>query len=370
MAEQNRIEDRTEDRIEIQLKLQRDEFALDAHLSLPAQGISVLFGVSGSGKTTLLRCVAGLEPAAQGSVQVGEDVWQASASNYFLPVHHRPLGYVFQEASLFEHLNVRQNIEFGLRRTHSPHASDSMQAALELLGIAHLLKRRVNELSGGERQRVAIARALATSPKLLLLDEPLAALDPARKLEVLPWLERLRDELRIPMIYVTHSVQELSRLGDHVVVLENGQVKASGSVSDLLSSLDVRIVDGDELGVVLDGQVVQLDQNFHLAQVAFDGESFWLRDSGLKQGQAVRFRILAKDVSLATQEPQHTSIQNHLAAQIVSAIEDTHPSQMLVRLRFGNSHLIARITQRAWRHLALEINQTVWAQVKSVALVS
>ena len=365
-----------QDYIALQLKLQREEFVLDAHITLPARGISVLFGASGSGKTTVLRCVAGLEPATQGYVQVGEDVWQASNINFFLPVHQRSLGYVFQEASLFEHLDVKQNIEFGLRRirsTSSPfslNATDNMQSVLDLLGIGHLLKRRVSELSGGERQRVAIARALATRPKLLLLDEPLAALDQARKLEVLPWLERLRDELRIPMIYVTHSIQELARLGDHVVVLEGGQVKASGSVSELLSSLDARIVDGDELGVVLDGCVALVDSEYHLAQVAFGGESFWLRDSGLKQGQAVRFRILAKDVSLATQEPQHTSIQNHLAVTIVSAIADAHPSQLLVRLQFGSHHLVARITQRAWRNLGLDMGQTVWAQVKSVALVS
>lgn len=358
------------DTLEIRLQLPRHDFVLDVHMRLPAHGISVLFGASGSGKTTVLRCVAGLEPAAQGDVRVGSEVWQSQAAGFFLPTHQRALGYVFQEASLFEHLDVQDNIRFGMRRRGTPDATDTLRTAVELLGIGPLLKRAVHELSGGERQRVAIARALATRPRLLLLDEPLAALDQSRKQELLPWLERLRDELRIPMLYVTHSMDELTRLGNHLVVLAHGRVKASGQVADTLSSLDAPVVEGDEFAVVLEGRIVALDTQWHLAKVELEGGVLWVRDAGVALDDRVRLRILAKDVSITTQEPQHTSIQNHVVADIVAAVADAHPSQMLVRMRFGHQHVVARITQRAWHTLSLAVGQRVWAQVKSAALMA
>lgn len=358
------------DRLDIRLQLQRDGFALDVAMSLPAQGISVLFGASGSGKTTVLRCVAGLEPTAIGEVRVGSQLWQSHQAGVFLPTHRRALGYVFQEASLFDHLNVARNIAFGLRDENSSKASSTLHAVVELLGIRHLLQRCVNELSGGERQRVAIARALATNPRVLLLDEPLAAIDQSRKNELIPWLERLRDELHIPMLYVTHAMDELTRLGNHLVVLENGRVKASGTLADTLSSLDVPVVQGDDFSVVIEGRVVNIDTQWHLAKVAFSGGAFWVRHTGAAVNAEVRLRILAKDVSIATEEPQHTSIQNHVEAVIVAAVADAHPSQILVRLRFEHQHLVARITQRAWHTLSLTVGQRVWAQVKSVALTA
>ncbi len=210
----------------MRLRVPREGFLLDVDLPLPASGITVLFGASGSGKTTVLRCVAGLERAEQGRVQIGAELWQDETQRVFVPTWRRALGYVFQEASLFEHLTVQGNLQFGLKRTSAPAAG--LVAAIELLGIGHLLARWPAQLSGGERQRVAIARALATQPRLLLLDEPLAALDAARKQEILPWLERLRDELKMPMLYVTHSADELARLADHLVVLEQGRVKTQG----------------------------------------------------------------------------------------------------------------------------------------------
>jgi len=357
------------DRLDIHLQLQREGFALDVQMCLPAKGISVLFGASGSGKTTVLRCVAGLEPAAIGEVRVGSELWQSHEAGVFLPTHRRTLGYVFQEASLFEHLNVQHNIAFGLRRGATSDAASVLRIAVELLGIDHLLQRRVDELSGGERQRVAIARALATNPRLLLLDEPLAALDQSRKNELIPWLERLRDELHIPMLYVTHAMDELTRLGNHLVVLENGRVKASGTLADTLSSLDVQVVQGDDFSVVIEGRVVDIDAQWHLAKVAFPGGAFWVRDTGAAVNAGVRLRILAKDVSIATEEPQHTSIQNHVEAVIVAAVDDVHPSQILVRMRFQQQHIVARITQRAWHTLSLAVGQRVWAQVKSAALI-
>ena len=355
--------------IDIQLQLQRQDFALDVAMQLPARGISVLYGASGSGKTTVLRCMAGLERAATGVVQVGDTVWQSSQLGVALPTHQRPLGYVFQEASLFEHLNVRGNVMFGLRRVRGAHAREHLDAALELLGITHLLDRAVQSLSGGERQRVAIARAIATQPQLLLLDEPLSALDAARKQEVLPWLERLRDELHIPMLYVTHSVDELTRLGDQVVVMAQGRVQASGPVAHTLSALNVQGADSQELGVLIEARVAERDAQWHLLRVDFAGGHLWVRDDGTPLDAHVRCRVLAKDVSITTQTPVHTSIQNHWPAVITEVVADTHPSQLLVRMRLGESQMLARITQRAWHALGLQVGQAVWAQAKSVAVL-
>jgi molybdate transport system ATP-binding protein len=353
----------------VRLQLSRPGFELDIDVALPATGITVLFGASGSGKTTVLRCVAGLERARSGLVRVGTEVWQDDATGLFLPAWKRPQGYVFQEASLFEHLDVRANIEYGLKRAGSRDAMHALDSAIDLLGIRHLLGRMPQQLSGGERQRVAIARALATPPRVLLLDEPLAALDAARKQEILPWLERMRDELRMPMLYVTHSAEELSRLADHLVVLDNGRVQAEGPPAGLLSSIDTPVLTGDDAGALLAGKVAERDTRWHLSRVDFDGGSLWLRDSGLPVGQPVRLRVLARDVSIATDEPHDTSIQNHLPCTIESSAPDAHPSQVLVRVRVGPSVLLARITARAFDALSLQPGSRAWLQVKSVALL-
>jgi molybdate transport system ATP-binding protein len=353
----------------IRLTLPRADFHLQLDLQLPARGITVLYGPSGSGKTSVLRCVAGLERAQQARVLVAGEVWQDDAAGVFLPTHRRTLGYVFQEASLFDHLDVQANLRYGLQRAPTPGAELRLHTAVQLLGIRDLLKRRTQQLSGGERQRVAIARALATAPKVLLLDEPMAALDAARRQDILPWLERLRDELRIPMLYVTHSADELARLADHLVVLERGQVRASGPVAEVLAAIASPVVVGEDAGVLLGGEVVERDAHWQLVRVAFDGGSLWLRDNGVPLGRAVRLRVLARDVSLTTAEPQYTSIQNHFPCEIESVAPDAHPSQVLVRLRCGASLLLARITRRACAELELEPGASAWVQVKSVAVV-
>ena len=353
----------------IRLQVVREGFNLAVDVALPATGITVLFGASGSGKTTVLRCVAGLERARHGLVRIGAEVWQDDDAGVFLPAWRRPLGYVFQEASLFDHLTVRDNVHYGLKRTGLRDAGPLLGEAIRLLGIEKLLDRLPAGLSGGERQRVAIARALAMQPRLLLLDEPLASLDQARKQEILPWLERLRDELSTPMLYVTHSADELARLADHLVVLEGGQVKAAGPVDQVLSSVQLPVVLGDDAGALLRGQVLERDTTWHLARVGFAGGAMWLRDSGLPVGQSVRLRVLARDVSLAVQEPMQTSIQNHLPCVIDSVAPDAHPSQALVRLRCGESFLLARVTHRSLHALGVVPGSAVWAQVKSVAIV-
>ena len=347
----------------------RPDFALDVDLDLPATGITVLFGPSGSGKTSLLRCVAGLEKPAQGLVRVGQELWQDDANGVFRPPWQRDLGYVFQEASLFEHLDVGQNVAYGLQRSGKPGAAAALERAIELLGIGHLMRRSPGSLSGGERQRVAIARALATQPRLLLLDEPLAALDLARRHEILPWLERMRDELRLPMLYITHSVDELARLADHVVVLDGGSVKACGPAQEVLSRVVSPAIVGDEAGVLLSGTVVELDARWHLAKIAFAGGALWVRDSAMPLGQPVRLRVLARDVSLTVHETHDTSIQNHIYGCIEAIADDVHPSQALVRIRCGASVLVARVTKRALSALSLAQGAAVWAQVKSVAVI-
>jgi len=369
--------------LHIKLHLQRPSFELNVDVQLPATGITVLFGPSGSGKTTLLRCVAGLEKAPHGRVALEQAeqplqphfVWQDHTRGVWVPTWQRDLGYVFQEASLFEHLNVVQNVRYGLKRCHKPGGPQALEQAIGLLGIDHLMDRPIASLSGGERQRVAIARALATQPRLLLLDEPLAALDPSRRQDILPWLEHLRDALSIPMLYVTHSMDELVRLANHVVVLAQGRVQQSGLLQQVLTDLNTTLVQGDEAATLITGAVDQIDTAWNLARVAFTGGSIWLRDDGFTQGQKLRLRVLAKDVSLSMVQPQHTSIQNLLPCTLESVTADTHPSQALVRLRCGPDSvaaqdvLLARITRRAVQDLQLQAGSSVWAQVKSVALV-
>ena len=356
----------------VRLRLARADFELAVDLHLPARGISVLFGASGSGKTSVLRCVAGLETAGNALVRIGGETWQDDAAGLMRPTWQRALGYVFQEASLFEHLDVLHNLRFGQRRaagTAGTGTAAQLDEIISLLGLGTLLRRRPAQLSGGERQRVAIARALATRPALLLLDEPLAALDQARRQEILPWLERLRDELHVPMLYVTHSADEMARLADHLVVLARGQVLASGPTAEVLSAIHGPGVVGEDAGALLQGRLVERDERWHLARVAFDGGSLWLRDSGLALGQPARLRVLARDVSLTTTAPQHTSIQNLLPGVIDAIADDTHPSQALLRVRCGSALLLARITHKAVYALALQPGSAVWLQVKSVALV-
>ena len=353
----------------VQLTLPRADYALQVDLRLPAQGITVLFGASGSGKTSILRCMAGLEKPHKAKIAIGHEVWQDDATGHFVPTHQRPIGYVFQEASLLTHLNVMGNLRYAVQRARSEPAETTLQSAVELLGIAHLLQRKPEQLSGGERQRVAIARALATKPRVLLLDEPMASLDQARRQEILPWLERLRDQLRIPMVYVTHSTDELARLADHLVVLAQGRVQASGPAPTVLGAIEPAVVVGQDAGALLQGQVLALDAHWHLAQVAFPGGALWVRDSGLRMGQAVRLRVLAQDVSLTTEEPRHTSIQNHLPCVVDAIAGDAHPSQCLIRVRCGESFLLARITRRALAALNLQPASAAWVQVKSVAIV-
>lgn len=350
-------------------KIAWGDFHLDVALQLPSRGVSALFGASGSGKTTVLRCLAGLEPQAQGFLQVRDQVWQDQQRGIFLPAHRRPIGYVFQDARLFPHLSVRNNLEYARKRA-SGGAPIAIDALVEWLGIAHILERMPERLSGGERQRVAIARALATRPQWLLLDEPLAALDVQRKQEILPYLERLRDELAIPLCYVSHAPDEVGRLADYLVLLDNGRVIAAGQLHETLARIDLPIAMTEDAGVVIEVRVAGHDEDYHLTQLDFPGGSIMVARRHEAVGARLRLRIQARDVSLSLRRAEDVSILNLLPVRITAIAPTDSPAHVLVRLDAGGTPLIARITYRSLDHLQITVGKALWAQVKAVALLS
>jgi len=351
------------------LRLDRGAFRLDVDLDLPQRGISALFGHSGSGKTTILRAIAGLERAPGGYVALGGEVWQDDARGVFVPVHQRALGYVFQEASLFPHLSVRANLEFGRKRVPAHERRFDLAPVTELLGIVSLLERRPDGLSGGERQRVAIARALLASPRLLLMDEPLAALDLRRKLDILPYLERMHAELAIPIVYVSHAPDEVARLADHLVLLDDGKLVASGPLTETLARVDLPPSFADDAGVVLDTRLAGHEEDA-LSRLEFAGGALFVGRRREAIGTHLRCRIHARDVSLALEQPQGTSIVNRLPAVVTAVAATETPGHVLVQLRIGSSPLLARITARSRRELGIEPGLHLWAQIKGVALLN
>lgn len=352
------------------LRLQHKGFTLDVSLRLPGGGVSVLLGPSGCGKTTILRALAGLE-RAQGRVQFNGDIWQddVQGARHFVPAHRRPIGYVFQEASLFAHLDVLGNLLYGFKRVPAEQRRITLDEAVSLLGIGHLLKRRPPGLSGGERQRVAIARALLTSPQLLLMDEPLSALDTARKAEILPYLERLNRETGVPLVYVTHALDEAARLADHLVLLESGRVLAAGDASAIFARLDLPLSRLDEAAAVLVATVSQHDEAFGQTALMVGDQALWVGLSAVPVGQRVRIRVLARDVSLTLSRAVDSSIANILPASILQ-IRDDGPDTVTVVLRVGDeADLLARLTRRSREHLGLRPGMPVFAQIKGAALM-
>ncbi|RVT49783.1 molybdenum ABC transporter ATP-binding protein [Rubrivivax albus] len=359
--------------IDLSLRLARRDFTLDVALPLPMQGVTALFGPSGCGKTTLLRALAGLERAA-GRVALGDEVWQDDAAGRFVPPHQRSLGYVIQESALFPHLDVAANLAYGRRRAGADGARVDLPALVDLLGIGALMARRPATLSGGERQRVAIARALATGPQLLLMDEPLAALDAPRKAEILPYLERLSRTLALPVVYVTHAIDEVARLADHLLLLDAGRVRAAGPLHALLARPDLAWAGPDEAGVVIDATVAAHDEAYGLSQVRFAGGTLWLGRVAREIGAPVRVRVPARDVSLVVERPARTSILNVLPG----VVTDVHAQGQTatVRLVCGQSAadtsaapLLARVTRRSAEALQLHPGQVLFAQIKSVSLM-
>ncbi len=344
-------------------------FVLDAVFSVPATGVTALFGPSGCGKTTVLRCMAGLHRIGNGACSIDGDVWQDAET--FKPAHQRPIGYVFQEASLFPHLSVRQNLLYGApRRAPAGHAIE-LDEVTSLLGLTALLDRSPLHLSGGERQRVAIGRALLSQPRLLLMDEPLSALDRPTKDEILPFLERLHATLALPVVYVSHDMAEVERLADYLVLMDAGRIVASGPLADLQSDPSLPLATARDASVSLDAVVEGYDAEFGLATLAVPGGTFLVPSAAIAQGSHRRLRIVAGDVSLA-RTPQQSTIINVMPARILSATASGgHEVTAVIGLgeHGDGAKLLARVTLRSWRLLDLAEGMNIHAQVKGVALV-
>lgn len=347
-------------------------FDLDAAFTVPATGITGLFGPSGCGKTTVLRAIAGLRHLAEGFCAIDGEVWQEEG--LFRPPHQRPIGYVFQEPSLFPHLSVGRNLVYGAPRggwSREPEAI-SFEEVIDLLGLARLLDRSPRTLSGGERQRVAIGRALLSNPKLLLMDEPLSALDRLTKDEILPFLERLHDQLSLPVLYVSHDIAEVERLADHLVLMDAGSVIAAGPLSEVQSDPSLPLARAKDAGVSLDATVAAYDADYGLMTLAVRGGHFLVPASPGVIGTRQRLRIVAGDVSLARVPPQASTILNALPARILSATR-LREHEVVVVLGLTpegtGDRLLARVTRRSWEHLELTEGTPVYAQVKSVALI-
>jgi molybdate transport system ATP-binding protein len=354
--------------LEVRLKLRRHAFALDVSISSPQRGVTALFGASGSGKTTALRCIAGLARAEDGYVALDDECWQDESRGRFVPPHERACGYVFQEASLFLHLSVRRNLEYARSRASVAATPMSFDHTVEMLGLAPLLERSTERLSGGERQRVAIGRALLTNPRLLLMDEPLASLDAARKGEILYYIERLRDDLGIPIVYVSHAIDEVVRLADTLVVMSAGKTLASGSVAEISSRLDLRPHLGRfEAGAVIEATVTEHDLAYGLTRLSFDGGEIYAPDVEALPGEKLRLRIRARDVSLALARPREASFLNVLAG-VVAEIGEAKGASVEVAVALGGNRIVARITRKSVDALSLAPGKPVYALVKSVAI--
>ena len=352
--------------IDCQLHVSLGLFDLNANFSIPDKGVTVVFGPSGSGKTTLLRAIVGLEKSASGFLKVGESTWQDK--EIFVPPHLRSVGYVFQDASLFDHLDVQGNLDYGVRRS-SGVGKEFIERILDLLDLRHLLNRSTRQLSGGEKQRVAIARALSVKPQILLMDEPLSALDLKRKLEILPYLDALHDELDIPLVYVTHSPDEASRLADHMVLLENGNVIGAGAIDEILTRFDLPLSHGVDATSLFEAQVASHDNEYDLMNLDFSGGQFIVTNNGLSLGSKVRLRVLARDVSITKEKQLDTSILN-IFSVIVDEIVAEGDAQVMVRLKIKDITMLSCITRKSAELLHLKIGSRVYAQIKSVALLS
>jgi molybdate transport system ATP-binding protein len=355
--------------IEAAFKGMLGAFSLDAGFTAPAKGVTALFGPSGCGKTTVLRCIAGLIRLADGLCIVGGEVWQ-DKDGAFLPTHKRPLGYVFQEASLFPHLSVRRNLLFGAPRDGRG-GKIAFDEVVELLGVTALLDRSPAKLSGGERQRVAIGRALLTQPKLLLMDEPLSALDRATKDEILPFLERLRDRLSLPIIYVSHDIAEVERLADQIVLMGKGRVIGAGPLEEIESDPALPLAVARDAAVSLDGIVQARDEAYGLVTLKVRGGSLTAPAGEAAIGERRRIRVIAGDVSLTREAPGPSSILNVLAARIVS-MKPIDANEVVAVLALGadgsGARLLSRVTRKSWEALGLADGVSVYAQVKAVAL--
>jgi len=348
-------------------------FHLDVTFETPMRGVTALFGPSGCGKTMILRCVAGLN-RLPGRLSVGDEVWQDDVTGKFLDPHERAVGYVFQEASLFTHLSVLGNLRYGHRRALKKQVAEEIRLddVVDLLGIAHLLDRATGKLSGGERQRVALGRALLSQPRLLLMDEPLSALDRMTKEEILPYFEALHASLSIPALYVSHDISEIQRLADHMVFLESGRVAAAGPLNELLADTRLAISQSREASTILEARIGAYNAQDGLTVLEIAGQEFVIPRRLGREGGTERLRIAATDVSLAVGRPSETSILNIIRVRVmdVRPVDDAQVNVLLtIGHRDGGPKLLARITRRAQRLLCFTPGQDVYAQIKAASLV-
>ena len=352
--------------LHISLALAREDLDLDVSLDIPAQGITVLYGESGAGKTTILRTLAGLDKHALASVRFADQLWQSG--QVFVPAHRRNVGFVFQQNTLFGHLDVHQNIHYGRSRRQNPISDTEMDQLIDVFALGALLDRMPESLSGGEQRRVEIARALACRPGLLLLDEPMSGLDQGRKQEVLPYIAALPETTGIPIVYVSHIVNEVAQLADHMVMLQRGQVLASGKAEQLLTRFDLPLAHDRQSAALIQTEVLRHDEKYHLSYLGFGGGELAVERINLSRGTRVRVQLAARDVSIALQQPSSSSILNVLQAEIVE-FEVEASGQVLVKTDCNGVQLLARITQRSVDQLRLRKGQSVYLQIKSVAVL-
>lgn len=381
--------------LNVDVTLNINDFRLNASFCSPEKGITAIYGPSGCGKTTLLRTIAGLEKSAYGSITLGESTWLSTspigkpARSVFLPTHKRAVGYVFQRSHLFSHLDVRQNLLYGLKRTIVEKRRLAFDDVVSLLGVEKLIDKAIDSLSGGERQRVAIARALLAGPEILLMDEPMAALDYQSKSEILPYLEQLHHSLSIPILYVSHATDEIARLADYIVLMENGETYKQGPLLETVSDINSPLAEQANAFSILEGNVISEDSNVLeddkiskdgtvsiqnstgklLTSISVDGNIFRIPTSEARGSDVVRIRIVAKDVSICLDRPHRTSILNVLESTIIEMKDHPMKGQCIVKLSVGRQFLLARISLFSKHQLALRVGDRVFAQVKAVALV-
>lgn len=356
--------------IHARLRVQHAAFNLDAQFTIPAKGVTGLFGPSGAGKTTLLRCIAGLHRAKDGLVTIGDEVWQDASRGIFVPVHKRGIGYVFQEPSIFPHLRVRKNILYGFSRIVGRKRAIQFRDAVEWTGIAPLLERMPAGLSGGERQRVAIARALMSNPKLLLMDEPLSSLDETSRAEIIPCLDRLHRELSIPVILVSHSLREIARMADTLMLIDAGRITTIGPLHEVLPTLCAA---GDDQFTVFDAPVLEHDDAYHLSKLHTPFGALWAGRAAAELGEIVRIQIAARDVSVSKTREEQSSIVNQFQT-CVTAIREISPGHVLLHLTPTDSDnqtatLLSMITRLSRDHLQIAEGQILYARVKGVSIV-
>jgi molybdate transport system ATP-binding protein len=351
--------------LQVRLAKRRDGFALDAQFNAPTPGVVALFGRSGCGKTTAINIISGLLDADSAYVELDGHVLTDTSARISIPPEQRRIGYVFQDDRLFPHMSVLRNLQYGLKRTRAPRSAITLDRIVALLGLENLMQRKPYQLSGGERQRVSLGRALLSQPALLLLDEPLAALDAARREEVLPYLERLRDNLSIPMVYVSHQFDEVLQLATHVVLMDAGHVVAQGSLTEVSLVPELRAIVGpDSVGAVIDGVVT--DAACGMAELRLGSGSLNVAVTAVSVGERVRVQLLARDIILATEEPRGLSVRNQLRGAVTSIVDDEDDAR-LITVDVGNATVLSRVTRSAVEALQLANGSSVWVLVKAVS---